>query len=125
MGLLYSDNSVRNNVTHHSHNTLKINACSGGIYKTYKESWFKRFNLKSETAETLFKPYQNELVTNSERQHYDNGYGCSRYYDKETKEKVIILQMIICGDMEVIAEIIREEDFNKYFESPSEMKEEQ
>lgn len=119
MGLLYSDNSVRNNVTHHSHNTLKINACSGGIYKTYKESWFTRFNLKDNVAETLFKPYQNELVTNSEKlkKDYPNYYGNYDYYDKETKEKVIILQMVICGDMEVIAELIREQDFNNYFTS--------
>ena len=34
---------------------LKINACSGGIYKTYKESWFKRFHLTSDLAKTLFR----------------------------------------------------------------------
>lgn len=122
MGLLYSDNSVRNNITHHSHNTLKINACSGGIYKTYKESWFTRFNLKDDIAKTLFKPYKNELITNSERKKssYADYFGNYTYYDDETKEKVIILQMIICGDMEVIAEVIREDDFNKYFELPNE-----
>ena len=32
-----------------------------------------------------------------------------------TKE-VEILQMIICGDKEVIAEVILKEDFEKYFE---------
>lgn len=99
MGLLYS-NCECNPVTN---NTLKINACSGGIYKTYKESWFIRFHLKSDLAEKLFKPYDNEIKT-------------SGYCTKEHKEPVIVLQMIICGDMEVIAEIIREKDFDKYFE---------
>lgn len=75
MGLLYS-------------NTLKINACSGGIYKTYKESWFNRFNLKSMMANGLF----------------------------QSNKSTIILQMVICGENEVIAELIKKEDFDKYFE---------
>ncbi len=105
MGLLYSDNSVRNN------NELNINACSGGIYKTYKESWFTRFHLESNLAETLFKPYGNKMKV--EPDTYESGYCGS--YTKEHKEPVIIIQMIICGDMEVIAEVIREKDFIKYF----------
>ena len=108
MGLLYS-NYECNPVTN---NTLKINACSGGIYKTYKESWFTRFNLKSDLAKKLFKPYDNEIKTSRDTL-IDGYYG---YCTKEHKEPVIVLQMIICGDMEVIAEIIREKDFNKYFE---------
>lgn len=117
MGLLYSDNSVRNMPTYN--NALKINACSGGIYKTYKESWFAKFNLNDKTAQTLFKPYNNELVTNIEtvKRDYPDHFGCYDYYDKEITERVIILQMIICGDMEVIAELIKEKDFNNYFET--------
>lgn len=38
---------------------LKINACSGGIYKTYKESWFEYLRLNSSRAEILFKDYEN------------------------------------------------------------------
>ena len=105
MGLLYSDNSVRNN------NELNINACSGGIYKTYKESWFTRFNLESSLAKTLFKPYDNKMKVAADTS--ESGY-CG-YYTKEHKEPVIIIQMIICGDMEVIAEVIQEKDFIKYF----------
>lgn len=105
MGLLYSDNSVRNN------NELNINACSGGIYKTYKESWVTRFNLKSSLAETLFKPYDNKMKVEADTSK--SGY-CG-YYTVEHKEPVIIIQMIICGDMEVIAEVIKEKDFIKYF----------
>lgn len=66
---------------------LKVNACSGGIYKTYLESWFERFHLKSERAVTLLN---------------QNSYGN------------VILQMVVCGDMEVIAEIIEKEDLKKY-----------
>ena len=79
-------------------NSLKINACSGGIYKTCKESWFVRFNLKSTFAYNLFK---------------EKGY---IYNDRsDTNKSVVALQMVICGDMEVIAEIISKEDFDKYF----------
>lgn len=96
-------------------NTLKINACSGGIYKTYKESWFTRFNLKSKIADTLFRPYDNELQIDREKtKEYSFGGG---YYTEVPKQPVVILQMIICGDMEVIAEVIKEEDFYKYFEN--------
>ena len=34
----------------------------------------------------------------------------------EKVKEVEILQMIICGDKEVIAEVILKEDFEKYFE---------
>ena len=70
------------------HNNLKFNACSGGIYKTYKESWFKRFHLKSVFSEDLLS---------------------------KNNSSVIVLQIIICGDMEVIAELIEKQDFEKYF----------
>ena len=57
---------------------LKINACSGGIYKTYR-----KWDLKNE---------------------------------KNAKE-VIVLQMIICGEMEIIAEIIYKDDFERELKS--------
>ena len=34
-------------------NTINVNACSGGIYKTYLESWFQRFHLQSQNAKEL------------------------------------------------------------------------
>lgn len=79
MGLLYSNYDVNNSV--------KINACSGGIYKTYKESWFDRFSLNSWMAKDLFEP----------------------------NNSTIILQMVMCGENEVMAELIKKEDFDKYF----------
>lgn len=97
MGLLYSN--------YETNNTLKFNACSGGIYKTYKESWFIKFHLDSAVADTLFKPYDNKIQVESSSSYYSI-----------PKEPVVILQMIICGEMQVIAEVIKEEDFNKYFE---------
>lgn len=96
---------------------LKINACSGGIYKTYKESWFINFHLDSILSNKILR---------KEGCYYRPGHGYSTdKYDlanrgnrglEEVKE-VEILQMIICGDKEVIAEVILKEDFEKYFEN--------
>lgn len=96
-----------NNATN---NTLKINAVSGGIYKTYKESWFKQFHLKSTIADVLL---------DRDYDYYHNKEIANKYGD------VIVLQMVICGDMEIMAELIKKKDFDKYFidESIGEMEE--
>lgn len=103
--------------TYNSGNTnLKINACSGGIYKTYKESWFINFSLNSDMADKILR---------KEGCYYRPGYGYSiSKYDLvgrgndglEKVKEVEILQMIICGEKEVLAEVIYKEDFKKYFE---------
>ena len=69
---------------------LKINACSGGIYKTYKESWFCYLNLSGSAMKTMSKMYISELDEN-------------KYY-----QDVIILQMILTSNEDyVIAELIK------------------
>lgn len=96
---------------------LKINACSGGIYKTYKESWFINFHLDSILSNKILR---------KEGCYYRPGHGYSTdKYDlvnrdnrgSEEVKEVEILQMVICGDKEVIAEVILKEDFEKYFEN--------
>lgn len=78
---------------------LKINACSGGIYKTYKESWFAHLRLDSSAMKTMFRKYKYESDENI-------------YY-----RDVIILQMILTSNKDyVIAELIEKADFEKYFE---------
>lgn len=84
-----------NNIRVKNTTNFNINACSGGIYKTYLESWFERFHLKSARAENLLS--QNVRNNNQNK---------------------VILQMVICGDMEVIAEIIDKKDLEKYFSNP-------
>lgn len=79
-------------------NNLKINACSGGIYKTCKESWFVRFHLHSNYAEELLVSNPN-IWLETEKKHITP----------------IVLQMVVCGEMEVIAELIKKEDYDKYF----------
>lgn len=97
-------NNYNNN---NSYNNLHINAVSGGIYKTYVETWFKRFHLQSDVAQILFS--KNKAFYNP---------STNEFYDKNHSgyEKVIVLQMVMCGDMEVIAELILEKDLEKYFQ---------
>ena len=72
--------------------TIKINAVSGGIVRNYKDSFFLRFHLKSPLAEQLL----------DEEPRY-------------SKRKVVVLQLVICGDMEVIAELMFKSDFDELF----------
>ena len=76
------------NTTNHNKTDISINACSGGIYKTYQKSFFTRFHLKS--------PLSDKLLSREPK--YDD-------------LNVVVLQVIIVGDNELLAEIIREEDF--------------
>ena len=95
---------------------LKINTCSGGIYKTYKESWFINFYLNSTLADKIFR---KEGCYYRPRYGYStNKYSLAESGNRglEKVKEVEILQMIICGDKEVIAEVILKEDFEKYFE---------
>lgn len=88
------------NSYHAGDTNLKINACSGGIYKTYKESWFSYLRLDGSAMKTMFKGYINERDEN--------------YYYQNT----IILQMILTSKEDyVIAELIKKEDFDKYFKN--------
>lgn len=82
---------------------ISINACSGGIYKTYKESFIKRFHLKSELS--------NEVLSDNPTMLLKTG----KSYPEKERVDIVIVQVVICGDMEVIAEIIKKEDFDKYF----------
>ena len=98
-------------------NNLKINACSGGIYKTYKESWFKRVHLKSELMESLSNPTRIKYYAEEDDYMIGNHYKKDSYTDYYKKAKPItILQMVICGEMEVIAEIIYTEDLDKHLD---------
>lgn len=71
---------------------ISINAVSGTITKNYRNSFFRRFHLKSGFADSVL----------SENPDY------------------VVLQMMVCGDMEVIAELMKKSDFDKLFEEDKE-----
>jgi putative transposon-encoded protein len=98
--------------------SIHVNACSGGIYKTYIESWFEKFSLNSGRANQLFNNNKgNDMKKTYE--HRVDMFGHSQMVDKVeyVGDKTIVLQMVICGDQEVMVELIDKKDFDKYFET--------
>lgn len=95
-------------------NNFKINAVTGAILKNHPKSWFERFHLNSERAKLLLKEGGHKAV---EKRWYEYGfqtvYGDNGYYvDGPNPEKdITVLQMVICGDMEVMAELVYTKDY--------------
>ena len=83
-------------------NNIKINAVTGAILKNHPKSWFERFHLKSQLAKELLK---------------EGGCTFSPYHDKADKVGITVLQMVICGDMEVMAELVYTKDYEQSFEN--------
>lgn len=81
---------------HAGSQTVKINAVTGAILKNHPKSWFERFSLKSVRAESVLR---------------EGGHRADRWTENNPVD-IIVLQMVICGDMEVIAECVHREDFN-------------
>lgn len=98
---------------------VKINAVTGAILKNHPKSWFERFNLTGERAKTLFKEGGHKAT--KEVWHSDNTlYGRGCYSTEPVPEKdITILQMVICGDMEVLAELVYTKDYS-FVEAPKE-----
>jgi hypothetical protein len=93
-------------------NNIKINAVTGAILKNHPKSWFERFHLNGERAKVLLVEGGDtgkELVK-----------GQYSTWLKDNPERAItVLQMVICGDMEVMAELVYTKDYN-YVEAPKE-----
>lgn len=85
--------------------TMNINAVSGLILKNHPQSWFERFNLKSERAGKLLREGGDEGHKMQE------GYSGHIYTVPNDENACIVLQMMVCGDMEVVAEVVYKKDF--------------
>lgn len=90
--------------------TVNINAVSGAIVKNYKESFMVSFEFNSEMANNILdkEPKMVKRLENT-----------SSYYNPINKiyEPIVVLQIILCGDNRVIAEVMWKEDFDKMYES--------
>lgn len=71
-----------------TYNELKINAVSGTLIKSHPKSRIVRFHMKSGMADTAFSVKQPKIIG----------------------ENVVILQVMLCGDKELLVEYIREAD---------------
>ena len=80
----------------HTSNT-NINAVTGAILKNHPKSWFELFHLKSVRAKRL-------LIEGGDK---------GRTYDDRPNpaNAITVLQMVICGDMEVMAELVYTKDY--------------
>lgn len=78
--------------------TLDFNAVSGTIFKSHPKSIFVWFQYGSET--------QKNLMGANPLYNFDNQY-------LNSKEPTILLQMMLTGENRVIAEIIKETDFEE------------
>lgn len=90
-------------------NNIKINAVSGAILKNHPKSWFERFNLKSDRAKELFTE-GGHCAQEKLYKYDDRGYPKHEIVDNP-EESIIVLQMVICGDMEVMAELVYAKDY--------------
>ena len=85
--------------------SMRINAVNGTLVKNYKDSFFRRFHMKSKFAEQVLSenPTMSTQVT--------NGYGAKYSQNKP----IVVLQVMLCGEGELIAEIMWKDDFDKMF----------
>lgn len=96
--------------TYHAGNhtsNVNINAVTGAILKNHPKSWFERFHLNSPRAKELF----TEGGHHATKKEYDYEYHYDRTVANPDKD-ITILQMVICGDMEVMAELVYTKDYN-------------
>ena len=93
-------------------NNIKINAVTGAILKNHPKSWFERFHLNSERAKTLL----TEGGHKAKQIVYDKNWCSDRTVDNPDKD-ITILQMVICGDMEVMAELVYTKDYEMKIDS--------
>lgn len=80
--------------------SIKVNSVSGTLAKTLKDSFFVRFNMESSLANSIFKKFEPYI---------ENSYGYG------SKIPIVVLQVMLCGDKEFLAEIITKEDYDKMF----------
>ena len=86
--------------------TTQINAVTGAILKNHPKSWFERFHLNSNRAKELLV----ESGHHAKKTVYDDRYMLDRTVDAPEKD-ITVLQMVICGDMEVMAELVYTKDY--------------
>ncbi|MBQ8570318.1 MAG: hypothetical protein IJ444_02270 [Kiritimatiellae bacterium] len=90
-------------------NNIKINAVTGAILKNHPKSWFERFNLKSDRAKALLTEGGHKAF---DRKYEDTPLYSNHWRNVENPDKdITVLQMVICGDMEVMAELVYTKDY--------------
>ena len=115
MGLLYSHYEA-NPITN---NNLKINAVSGTLCKTFRKSYFVRFQEGSAMEHFYFDEDTPARIIEKDY-HYlsskDDKYIYSSYKDYYYKLKpVVVLQVMLCAENNFLIEAIDKEDYDELF----------
>ena len=107
----------------HNHK-IGITNCNGGIYKTYRESFFMKININDELMEkSSYYDTKNKAIILFEdattvKKYVGYGFGTidkKIELDTNRYKEFVILQMVIISKDYLMAEIILKEDFIRYF----------
>jgi len=96
--------------TYHAGNqntNIQINAVTGAILKNHPKSWFEKFNLNGERAKQLLCEGGD---AGFELRKSERGYS---WYQSAPEKAIVVLQMVICGDMQVMAECVYKKDLEE------------
>ena len=88
-----------------STSSVKINAVTGLILKNHPKSWFEKFDLNSDRAKRLFKEGGDKGY------QFCEGYGGRGYSIDNPENAIVVLQMMLCGEQTVVAELVFKKDF--------------
>ncbi|MBC1974541.1 hypothetical protein [Listeria booriae] len=81
-------------VNSRSNTNIKLNSVSGTLFKTHDKSFFIRFHLQSKMAGKILDPNPSMQIS---------------YKSTDC----VVLQIMICGDMEVLVELVRQSDIEE------------
>lgn len=96
---------MTNNYNVSNPQTVNVDAISGTIVKNFKDSFILRFNMKSEMASTILGRNPKLRMEDS----YESKY-----------RQIVVLQVMSCGEKELLAEVMWKEDFDKMYEQKAE-----
>ena len=110
--------SVHNSSTNNNNQVLNISAVGGTLVKTYRNSFFKRFNMKSELAMQVFDSENPHILFVEEHLSREVNMFTGRYDEIRNEERrpVVVIQTMLCVNNELMAELMWKEDFDKMFE---------
>lgn len=91
--------------------SVHVNAVTGAILKNHPKSWFTRFNLTSKYAEALFAEGGHKAMKKVSVRYDPTDWRDYTRDERDPDKDITILQMVICGDMEVIAELVYTKDY--------------
>lgn len=92
-------------------NNFKINAVTGAILKNHPNSWFERFHLNSDRAKQLLTEGGHAATKKEYKDSRYSNTGYEAILVRTPDKDITVLQMVICGDMEVMAELVYTKDY--------------